>query len=442
MIKHKFLLCSFLSTLVLLEGCGSSSSYVDDAFADKQDDISTQTSECILGEAASFSVEQKNIRVKENLPPDTNMSEIPKEKNIVFFNQKTGKDELIPAKLVETGTDDTTVWKEYVEFNWSFESENRDNEEWDFQTGKKIKLSLDASSPKWEGCASDIVQAMGLMNGYNIDQSSWINQVNKKDDRWVRDARFVLSRQIKGYYAIYEAVSEDVVDSSDTSSHMIKKDAELLKMYKDYNEDTYAFLRIEGSNINHPVMRSPYDEGYYLWHDLNKKYNSHGVPFITLDSNIDASRGNSLIYGHRLNDGDVFSDLSNYSSIEYYREHPIIETITEEGTKRWMIFAYFLVCNSDEESFDYFDNYLFTSKAGYDAYMTEVDKRNMLNVPIEKSVYDSYITLSSCSKEQTGVGNNRMVVMAKKIDDNFDFEECVDKASINTNALLPKKLQK
>ena len=100
MIRHKFLLCSLLSSLVLLEGCGSSSSYKVNNIADKKDDINTQTSECLLGEAASFSIEQKNIRVKENLPPDTNMSEIPKEKNIAYFNQKTGKDELILAKLV------------------------------------------------------------------------------------------------------------------------------------------------------------------------------------------------------------------------------------------------------------------------------------------------------------------------------------------------------
>lgn len=442
MVRHKFLICSLLSSLVLLEGCNNSTSYIVENSPDKIVDIRTETSTCVLGESASYSIEKRNIRIKENLPPDTDMSDIPKEKNIAYFNQKTGKDELLPSKLVETGTDDVTVWKEYVEFNWSFESENRDNELWDFQTGKKIRLSLDASSPMWEGCASDIIQAMGLKSSYVIDQSSWINQVKNTGDTWVRDARFVMSRQIKGYYAVYEAVAEDVVDTSYTSPHIIKKDAELLKMYKDYNEDTYAYVRVEGSNINHPVMRTPYDEGFYLWHDLDKKYNSYGVPFITLDSNLDASRGNSLIYGHRLNDGDVFSDLSNYSSIEYYKEHPIIETISEEGTKRWLIFAYFLVCNSDDEPFDYFDNYLFTSKAEYDEYMEEVDKRNMLNVPIGRSIYDSYITLSSCSKEQTGTGNNRMVVMAKRIDSDLEYEKYVENAAFNADALLPEKLQK
>ena len=448
MMNKKFLACSLMSSLILFEGCNSISNpmiYQEDnlntQYDKNSDEMLAETSTCVLGEAVNYSVEKRNIRVKENLPPETDLSEIPKEKNITYFNQKTGKDEILPARLVETGVDDSTVWKEYVEFNWSFESENRSDELWDFQNGKKINLSLDASSPNWEGCEADIAKAMSLNNAYSIEQSTWINPVSKKNDRWSRDAKYVLSRQIKGYYAIYEAIGEDVVEMSNTSTNVIKKDAELLKRYKDYNEDTYAYVRIEGTNINHPVMRSDYDEGFYLWHDLDKKYNSHGVPFITLDSDLDASRGNSLIYGHRLNDGDVFSDLSNYSSIEYYKEHPIIETITEKGTGRWLIIAYFLVCNSDSETFDYFDNYLFTSKEEYDEYMSEVNKRNMLNVPTDLSVYDSYITLSSCSKEQTGSGNNRMVVIAKKIDNDFDYEECVKNATLSTNPLLPDKLK-
>ena len=135
MMNKKFLACSLMSSLILFEGCTSISNpmvYQEDKIEThdekNSDEMLAETSTYVLGEAVNYSVEKRNIRVKENLPPETALSEIPKEKNITYFNQKTGKDEILPARLVETGVDDSTVWKEYVEFNWSFESENRSDE--------------------------------------------------------------------------------------------------------------------------------------------------------------------------------------------------------------------------------------------------------------------------------------------------------------------------
>ena len=58
--------------------------------------------------------------------------------------------------------------------------------------------------------------------------------------------------------------------------------------------------------------------------------------------------------------------------------------------------------------------------------MEEVKKRNWLDVPFDYSNKDSFLTLSSCSKEKTGEGNNRMVVMAVKIKDDFDYKKTVE----------------
>ena len=74
-------------------------------------------------------------------------------------------------------------------------------------------------------------------------------------------------------------------------------------------------------------------------------------------------------------------------------------------------------------------------------YMDEVKKRNWLDVPVETSISDNMIILSSCSVELSGSGTNRMVVMAKRITTDYDYQEVVEKTTEVEKPLLPMKLR-
>ena len=204
-----------------------------------------------------------------------------------------------------------------------------------------------------------------------------------------------------------------------------ESDLNLLRTYMDYNEDVVGFIRINDSVLNHPVMFTPHDEGYYLNRDLNKERNSHGVPFLSIGSDLSRESGNSVIYGHniRLKGLDVFADLNNYRDIEYYKEHPIVEIITEDGTSQWLIFAYYLVDLSDDDTFVYYETLEYVSMQDFEWYMGEVSKRSWINVPIENTMDDAYIILSSCSVELHGSGTNRMVVMARRLEVGEEYED-------------------
>lgn len=217
----------------------------------------------------------------------------------------------------------------------------------------------------------------------------------------------------------------------------------LLEAYKQYNSDVYGLIRIKDTVLDHPVMRSEYEEGYYLNRDLDKKSNSHGVPFISLDSNLLRGEGNSIIYGHniRIHEKDVFSELRYYEDVDYYKEHPVIEIVTDEGISEWLIFAYYLIDTSDADTFAYYETTDFLSMQKYEDYMAEVEKRNFLSVPIEHDYHAAYLTLSSCSVELSGSGTNRMVVMAKLLDKDEAYMDVVNSATKTSNPLLPAKLR-
>lgn len=221
------------------------------------------------------------------------------------------------------------------------------------------------------------------------------------------------------------------------------EDMDLFSAYKEFNEDVVGVIRIPKTVLNHPMVQTPDDEDYYLNHDLAKEYNSHGVPFLSAASEMDREGSNIVIYGHNihLRTRDVFCDLAYYEEIEYYKEHPIIETISDAGTSRWFIFAYFLVDNADEKPFKYSETTEFISQAAFDDYMEEVSRRNWLNVDADVEFGDTIITLSSCSLELAGSGTNRMVVMAKLLENGEAYEGVVEQAEMMDNPLLPQKLQ-
>ena len=224
----------------------------------------------------------------------------------------------------------------------------------------------------------------------------------------------------------------------------IPDDQELLLQYQEYNEDVVGLIRIPGTVLNHPIVQTPKDEEYYLMRGLDKQYNPHGVPFLSARSSMEGSGGNRVIYGHNIHKRtrDIFCDLAGYEDLTFYREHPVIETVSKSGTRRWLIWAYFIVDNADTEPFRYSDTLEFLSMASFREYMEQVEERNWLSVPVERSIEDTYLTLSSCSNELAGSGTNRMVVMAVEIPYEQDVDAIVQNSAMTENPKLPEKLSK
>lgn len=237
----------------------------------------------------------------------------------------------------------------------------------------------------------------------------------------------------------------------------IEEDQEQLEQLQEKNNDVVGIIRISETVLNHPIMLSQEDEGFYLRRDMEGKPNSHGTPFLSLDSNLKLNSGKSIIYGHNIRKytKDVFAELCYYgrgvedkkgnllkTGLEYYKEHPIIDIVTDLGTSHYLIFAYYLVDTADtSDVFRYWHIDQMDDMQSYLDYMDEVKKRNWLDVPVETSISDNMIILSSCSVELSGSGTNRMVVMAKRITTDYDYQEVVEKTTEVEKPLLPMKLR-
>ena len=89
------------------------------------------------------------------------------------------------------------------------------------------------------------------------------------------------------------------------------------------NNDFIGWIRIDGTNVNYPVMQTPNKPDFYLKRSFDKTYSDYGVPYID-EACMTGISNNLVIYGHHMNDGSMFADLCKYTDADFCREHPTI----------------------------------------------------------------------------------------------------------------------
>ena len=162
---------------------------------------------------------------------------------------------------------------------------------------------------------------------------------------------------------------------------------------KEINEDCVAWIYIEDTAINYPVVQGS-DNSYYLKHLIDGKWNSAGCIFLDSRVDSDISDRHSIIYGHHMKDGTMFSGLAKYKKQTYYEEHPEGLLITPERTYRIEFFAGYVASVEDPSWMIGFE-----SDEDFEMWLKEAKKRSWFTSSLFPAVTDKILTLSTCSYE-------------------------------------------
>jgi len=111
------------------------------------------------------------------------------------------------------------------------------------------------------------------------------------------------------------------------------------------NNDIIAWIEIENTNINYPILKD--NNLYYLNHSHDKKYNKNGAIFTTNTNPFQDEE--TVIYGHNMKNGSMFSNLGNYLKKDYFSSHNKIKIYTPNGDFEGIIFSAYSI-GIDEEN--------------------------------------------------------------------------------------------
>lgn len=196
------------------------------------------------------------------------------------------------------------------------------------------------------------------------------------------------------------------------------------------NQDLAGWLKINNTNLDVQVVQSE-DNDFYLRRDFYKESSRYGCPYLDYRNNAKDLDDNTVIYGHHMPDGLMFSNLDRYKTLEGYKEAPIIEFNTLYDTYYFKVFAAFITNAEAAEDDGYIFNYTvtnFSTEEKFNSFIEEVRLRSIVNTDITIHPDDRIITLVTCSYE---FNEARLVVMGRMVRENE--EASVDTSGVTLN---------
>lgn len=183
-----------------------------------------------------------------------------------------------------------------------------------------------------------------------------------------------------------------------------------IQALQEENPECVAWISIEGTDIDYPVMWSPDDPDYYLDHSFEKTSNRHGVPFLDYRCNINTA-DNLIIYGHHFVEGEMFSTLHKYASYSFYEDHPVITLETVEGVSQYRIAAVLRVSGTVYPTRWSIFNSLYMDEVQFDEMAQEIEAQTLYSTGVLPVYGDHLLTLATCEYTQK---NGRLAVVAVK----------------------------
>lgn len=226
--------------------------------------------------------------------------------------------------------------------------------------------------------------------------------------------------EMSGEVPVTETSPEENVDDSQAPEESLEEIPVVLtdNPYQDSflaNTDMAAWLKIEGTKIDYPVMWTPRDENYYLYRSFEGKDDNNGCLILDTDSSLDPLTTNLIIHGHNMRSGAMFGTLTDYEKQDFAKEHNIITLYTKERERRYEVIAVFRsqVYRKTDQVFKFYKFFQADTQEEFDDFYQNIKSLSLYDTGVTAEFGDSFITLSTCVYH---VEQGRFVVVAKEIE--------------------------
>lgn len=175
---------------------------------------------------------------------------------------------------------------------------------------------------------------------------------------------------------------------------------------KKKNSDTIAFLKVNGTNINYPVVQTN-DNEYYLYHSYDKTENDAGWVFMDYRNDINDLQDNTIIYAHGRYDTTMFGSLKNVFKNNWYEntDNHVVYLSTPTENTLWQVFSVYSI-----KTETYYLTSSFGSETSHQKFIDTMISRSRFDFDAKVSTKDKILTLSTCYNE-----TEKVVLHAKLI---------------------------
>lgn len=208
--------------------------------------------------------------------------------------------------------------------------------------------------------------------------------------------RETVSGNAAGSIQITADLSVDDVKSVGESGE-VEIDFEALK---EQNQDIYAWVTVPGTGIDYPVLqkgdaKDPYDD-YYLNHTVDLAEGFPGAIYSHAVNHKDFMDSITVLYGHNLKKGGMFSALHDFEDRDFFEENRQIIIYLPDRTVTYEIFA---AVNFSDVLITY--EYDFTNPSEVRRYLDDVTGcGGNFREETEVAENNKFLTMSTCYSDQ------------------------------------------
>ncbi len=164
------------------------------------------------------------------------------------------------------------------------------------------------------------------------------------------------------------------------------------------NPETVAWIRIPGTIIDYPVMRSGMsrEENFYLDHNSDGKKHRAGAIYMQKLNAPGFTDPNTVLYGHNMANGSMFSWLHQYKKKDFFNKNHTIMIYTPGHILTYEVYSAFVYDNRH-----ILNSFNFSDKEDYAAFLQQTLKPNSMTKQVREGISVTtnarIITLSTCT---------------------------------------------
>lgn len=170
------------------------------------------------------------------------------------------------------------------------------------------------------------------------------------------------------------------------------------------NADVLGWIHIPGTAIDFPLMESA-DNADYLNTTWDGRSSTLGSIFLECMNSPDLTDFNTIVYGHNIRGGKMFGSLHDYKEQDYRDRNPYVYIRTDDGVRRYEIFAAYEAGVTTDTYRLYFED-----DARRLSALQHYVGSSVWSADTKLGVEDHILTLSTCTG--TGRYETRWVVQA------------------------------
>ena len=240
---------------------------------------------------------------------------------------------------------------------------------------------------------------------------SYLLEGKKQEDKFDDLSNMVAQAQTETQNPTAETVPGETVDRTIT----VKDEEGNLVCYKEIhnlNPDTVGWIKMEGTEMDYPVMQTPDRVNYYLYRDFDKEESKRGCIYAWEAADILEPSDNITLFGHNMADGSMFAALNAYTDKAAWENNSLIFFDTLKEFHTYKIFAVFKTSASVGKGFSYHQFVDAENEEEFDEFVQTCKELAFYDTGITPVYGDKLICLSTC--EYT-LENGRLVVAAVRI---------------------------